>query len=120
MRGIGSTLSRLPVARAFIAGAAILAGAFAPAAQAQDTRNSGEEAAMAIPRAPSLTGGAIGLPQPLAPSEAARIRRIFTLQARGQQDATDDPDHGRDEPGHERFEEHAGEQLTACGADRAQ
>ena len=83
MRGIGATLSRLPVARAFIAGAAILAGAFAPAAQAQDTRNSGEEAAMAIPRAPSLTGGAVGLPQPLAPSEAARIRRIFDLQAHG-------------------------------------
>jgi soluble lytic murein transglycosylase-like protein len=83
MRGIGSAISRLPLARAVIAGAAILAGAFAPAAQAQDTPNSGEEAAMAIPRAPSLHGGPVSLPQPLAPSEAARIRRIFTLQAHG-------------------------------------
>ncbi|MBN9562168.1 MAG: lytic transglycosylase domain-containing protein [Alphaproteobacteria bacterium] len=83
MRGIGSAISRLPLARAFIAGAAILAGAFAPAAQAQDTPNSGDEAAMAIPRAPSIHGGPVSLPEPLAPSEAARIRRIFTLQAHG-------------------------------------
>jgi hypothetical protein len=90
MRGIGHTLSRLPVARALIAGAAILAGAFAPAAQAQAPAQNGQgdEAAMAIPRVvpqgnPRGDGGA-PLPQPLAPSEAARIRRIFALQGRGQ------------------------------------
>ena len=34
-------------------------------------------------RRPSTTGGVAGLPQPLAPSDAARLVRIFDLQARG-------------------------------------
>ena len=86
MQGIGSTLSRLPAARAFIAGAAILAGAFASAAAAQTQNKSGvgDEAAMAVPRIPSLSGGGLALPRPLAPSDAARVRRVFALQARGQ------------------------------------
>ncbi|WP_237216903.1 lytic transglycosylase domain-containing protein [Falsiroseomonas oryziterrae] len=38
---------------------------------------------MSVPR-PVLQGGIAGFPQPLAPSDAARLRRIFDLQARGE------------------------------------
>jgi soluble lytic murein transglycosylase len=86
MRGISRTLSRLPVARALIAGAAILAGAAAHA----DSADSGgapaisDETAMAIPRValPGRNPG-VALPQPLDPSDAARIRRIFAWQEHG-------------------------------------
>lgn len=96
MRGIGQTLSRLPAARAFIAGAAILVGAMASAAQAQapgSGNGSGkgppaggrlDDVALAVPRVVLHGGNAgVALPQPLTPSEAARVRRIFALQARG-------------------------------------
>jgi soluble lytic murein transglycosylase-like protein len=68
-----------------MAGAAFLAGAMAPAAHAQtNASGNGDETAMAIPRlAPHGAAGGIALPQPLAPSDAARIRRIFALQSRG-------------------------------------
>src|SRR5271165_2644694 len=84
MRGIGRTFSRLPAARALIAGAAILAGAAASGAHAQSPGSgNGEDTAMAIPRMNSRGGGIASLPQPLAPSEVARIRHILTLQAQG-------------------------------------
>jgi soluble lytic murein transglycosylase len=87
MRGTGITFSRLPAARALMAGAAFLAGAVAPAAHAQTNASgngsgSGDETAMAIPRL-TTHGGSVALPQPLAPSDAARIRRIFAMQSRG-------------------------------------
>jgi soluble lytic murein transglycosylase len=83
MRGIGQTLSRLPAARAFIAGAALLAGAMVSAAQAQPTGSgNGDETAMALPRN-AMHGGGVALPHPLAPSEAIRVRRVFALQERG-------------------------------------
>jgi soluble lytic murein transglycosylase len=87
MRGIGTSFSRLPAARALMAGAAFLAGAFAPAAHAQtNVAGNGDETAMAIPRlATHGAGGGVALPQPLAPSDAARIKRIFALQSRGDQ-----------------------------------
>ncbi len=86
MRGIGHTLSRLPVARALVAGAAILATASFAAAQAQEA-GTGEQTAMAIPRieVPGANSG-VGLPQPLTPSDAARVRRIFTDQTHGRMD----------------------------------
>jgi soluble lytic murein transglycosylase-like protein len=66
-----------------MAGAAFLAGAAAPAAHAQtNASGNGDETAMAIPRL-ATHGGGVALPQPLAPSEAARIRRIFAVQAHG-------------------------------------
>ncbi len=89
MRGFVQTISRLPAAprrslRAFIAGAAFLAGAATSAmpheARAQTGTGNGDESAMAMPRIAPLDGG-VALPQPLAPSLAARIRRIFNLQA---------------------------------------
>src|SRR5438552_1345871 len=85
MRGNGKTLSRHPAARALLAGAAIVAGASASVAQAQTTGSgNGDETAMAIPRiALPADSGAVELPQPLAPSDAARIRRIFALQKQG-------------------------------------
>ena len=86
MRGIGRTLTRLPVARALIAGAAILAGAAAHADSA-DTGGApanADETAMAIPRValPGKNPG-VALPNPLNPSDAVRIRRIFVWQERG-------------------------------------
>lgn len=89
MRGIGHTLSRLPtIARALIAGAAILTGATAPAAYARTPasgKGSGNhETAMALPRI-SLGGinADISIPQPLAPSDAALMRRAFAMQDKG-------------------------------------
>ncbi len=89
MRGIGQALSRLNAAparsmRAMIAGAALLAGATSPHAQAQAqiAANNGDETAMGIPRVSSRGGGA-ALPQPLSAADAARIRKIFALQSRG-------------------------------------
>lgn len=96
MRGIGHTLSRLPAARAFLAGAALLAGAFASAAQAEGPgsgNGSGkgspagghlDDVALAVPRVALPNGNeGVTLPQPLTPSDAARLRRIFALQAKG-------------------------------------
>jgi soluble lytic murein transglycosylase-like protein len=42
-----------------------------------------DQTAMSVPRL-SLQGGVAGLPSPLAPSDAARLRRVFELQARGE------------------------------------
>ncbi len=86
MRGIGLSISRLSTARAVLAGAAFLAGAALRPAQAQDSSgpaSHSDDLAMAVPRITPRAGtDGIGLPQPLAPSEAARIRRIFALQRR--------------------------------------
>src|SRR5277367_1261410 len=85
MRGIGITLSRLPAARAFIAGAAFLAGTMVQAAQSQPTEpGDGDETAMAVPlmRLPGASDG-VAMPRPLSPSDAVLVRRIFRAQARG-------------------------------------
>ena len=86
MRGVGQTLSRLPAARAFIAGAAILAGGV-PVAGPVRAATMGEDTAFANPRLnPGAAGGGLdgaGLPQPLSTSDAVRLRRVFSLQAAG-------------------------------------
>ena len=85
MRGIGLTLSRLPAARAFIAGAAFLAGTMVQTAHAQPTGpGDGDETAMAVPLMvlPGASDG-VALPRPLSPSDAVLVRRIFVAQARG-------------------------------------
>ena len=87
MRGIGLAISRLSTARAVLAGAALLAGSALRPAHGDASGGSAshpDETAMAVPRV-HLPGGAsgIGFPQPLAPSEAARVRRIFALQRQG-------------------------------------
>jgi hypothetical protein len=85
MRGIGITLSRLPAARAMIAGAAFLAGTMAQVAHAQPMGpGDGDETAMAVPLMvlPGASDG-VALPRPLSPSDAVLVRRIFVRQARG-------------------------------------
>ena len=86
MRGVGQTLSRLPAARAFIAGAAILAGSL-PASPSVRAAAMPDDTAFANPRLPPGGAGAgldgAGLPQPLAPSDASRLRRAFSLQLAG-------------------------------------
>ena len=80
MRGLDHTRSRLPRARAFFAGVAFLAGAFAPAAQA----SGNDETAMAVPRVALPSGNAaVALPQPLNPSDAVLVCCAFTMQDRG-------------------------------------
>ena len=44
---------------------------------------TGEEQALAIPRIATPGGSGVALPQPLPPSEAVKLRRIFALQAHG-------------------------------------
>lgn len=84
MRGTGHTISRLPAARALLAGAAFIAGAsIASAAQAQRAgAGNDDEAALAIPRTVPF-GGGTALPRPLAPSQAVLVRRIFAQQGAG-------------------------------------
>ncbi len=61
-----------------LVGTTMLAGAQVPA-----FGQRADQTAMSVPR-PSTQGGIAGFPQPLAPSDAARLRRIFELQARGE------------------------------------
>ena len=82
MRGIGYTFSRLPAARALLAGAAFLASASAEKAFAEP-QSSADDTALAMPRVALHGASGVALPQPLPPSEAARIRRIFAMQAQG-------------------------------------
>ena len=86
MRGVGQTLSRLPAARAFIAGAALFAGSL-PAAAPLYAAAIGEDTAFADPRMhpgdPKSGLDGAGLPQPLSPSDAVRLRRVFSLQRAG-------------------------------------
>ena len=85
MRGVGHTLSHLPAARALVAGAAILSGSI-PASVVHAAPVS-EDTAFANPRInPAVPGGGLdgaALPTPLSPSDAARLRHIFQLQAAG-------------------------------------
>lgn len=82
MHRLGKTLGRLGSARALLAGAAILAGAAGPIGGKRGADVT-EDIALAIPRV-SASGSSlrVALPQPLAPSDAQRIRRIFALQAK--------------------------------------
>ena len=82
MRRITQTTPSFSATRALIAGAALFAGAAAHAQSAAPT--GGDETAMSIPRV-MLPGGnpGVALPQPLDPSDAVRIRRIFAWQQSG-------------------------------------
>jgi soluble lytic murein transglycosylase-like protein len=65
-------------AKALLLGATLTLGAQVPAV-AQRV----EQAAMSVPN-PAVQGRDAGFPQPLAPSDAARLRRIFALHAQGE------------------------------------
>ena len=89
MQGISRTLSRLSTARAVFAGAAMLAGwsgtggLGSAEAQTIPTYPTFDDTAFARPRVDPRGASGVALPQPLPPSEAARIKRIFDHQARG-------------------------------------
>ncbi len=83
MSGTESTSFASQAARRVLAaGAALLASAALATAHAHD---STDQTAMAIPRVetPGGTAPEVALPQPLTPSDAARVRRIFADQAHG-------------------------------------
>ncbi len=68
-----------PLLSGMMLGATLWLGAQVPAlAQRAD-----DQTAMSLPR-PSTSGAMPGLPQVLAPSDAARLRRVFELQAKGE------------------------------------
>ncbi len=72
-------LFRLSAARILLTGAAILAGAAGPVGT---RRGATEDTALANPRVVT-SDGLVALPQPMAPSDAQRLRRVFAAQARG-------------------------------------
>ena len=73
----------IPLARAFLAGAALLAGAHTRTALA-DGPDPAEEVAFAVPRVrPPADGDTLEIPRPLGPSDARRLRRVFALQESG-------------------------------------
>src|SRR5690242_10091097 len=73
LRGIAAPSRALVL----LLGATMIAGVQAPA-----FGQRADQTAMSVPR--PLRGGIAGLPQPLAPSDAARLHRIFELQSRGE------------------------------------
>lgn len=86
MSGLGATLFRLPAAAAFFAGVALLASTAGTPAYAKfdgGVTPPNDDTALAIPRVGQAGSAEVSLPQPLAPSDTARIRRIFALQAQG-------------------------------------
>ena len=101
MRGIGYTLSRLPKARAVLAGAAILAGAIPSAAHGQGsesgngigtatdgarpdgTRPNSIAQGEAAPAVAPDSAPSVALPRPLEAGDADLMRRAFASQARG-------------------------------------
>jgi soluble lytic murein transglycosylase len=90
MRGIGRTLTPLPIALVLIAGAVMLTGTTACAVESAgtDAGPNSDETAMAIPRVSlSARNQAVALPTPLNPSDAARVRRAFLLQEHGDTEA---------------------------------
>ena len=84
MQGIGRIL----------AGAALLAGAYAAPSKwnrawADTAQAPADETALAVPRILPPLGGNVPLATPLAPSEAAEVRRIYALQQSGEYDQAD-------------------------------
>ena len=79
MGGIGLTASRMPAARALLAGAALLA-----ATMGAHARSQSDDTAMAVPRLAPRGGAGVALPRPLDAVQAARIQRIFDAQRRGE------------------------------------
>jgi len=85
MRGFGLAFRRLPAPLAFLAGAALLAGASVNRADAQNV-TAMDETAFAVPRLDPRGASGIALPRPLPPSDAAKLARIFALQGREDMD----------------------------------
>ena len=63
--------------------AVLAATGYYSVAHAQGPGDATDQTAMAVPRVGLRGAPGVGLPQPLSPSEAAQVRRIFSLQDRG-------------------------------------
>lgn len=64
-------------------GAVLAVSGYYSIAQAQSAGGTGDQTALAVPRIGLRGAAGVGLPQPLAASEAALVRRIFSLQDGG-------------------------------------
>lgn len=78
-----SALRALPLLSGMLWGAALCAGAQAPAS----AQRAPVQTAMSVPR--PAGGGPTALPRVLAPSDAVRMRRVFELQAAGDREAAE-------------------------------
>ena len=83
MRGRGSRLTRALVTWAGMLAAVLAAAGDYSVAQAQRPGETADQTALAVPRIGLRGAAGVGLPQPLSPSEAAQVRRIFSLQGAG-------------------------------------
>jgi soluble lytic murein transglycosylase len=83
MRGRGSLRTRALAIWAGMLGAVLAASGNYSVAQAQSAGETGDQTALAVPRVGLRGAAGVALPQPLPPSEAALVRRIFSLQAAG-------------------------------------
>jgi soluble lytic murein transglycosylase len=83
MRGRGSLRTRALAIWAGMLGAVLAASGNYSVAQAQSSGETGDQTALAVPRVGLRGAAGVALPQPLPPSEAALVRRIFSLQAAG-------------------------------------
>ncbi len=77
MRGSHHATPRLSAARAFLAGAAILAGAATSALSPARAQDAPEDTALAIPRLSPGRGDGVGLPRPLSSAQARLVREAF-------------------------------------------
>src|SRR5579872_1043340 len=83
MRGRGSLTTRALAIWAGMLCAVLTAPGNYSVAQTQRAGTTDDQTALAVPRVGLRGTSAVALPQPLPPSEAARIRRIFSLQDKG-------------------------------------
>ncbi len=83
MRGWGSLQTRALMIWVGMLCAVLAAQGNYSVAQAQRPGETDDQTALAVPRVGLRGAAGVGLPQPLSPSEAALIRRIFSLQDSG-------------------------------------
>ena len=83
MRGRGSRLTRALLTWVGVLAAVLSAAGSYSVAQAQGPGETADQTALAVPRVGLRGAAGVGLPQPLSPSEAAQVRRIFSLQGAG-------------------------------------
>jgi soluble lytic murein transglycosylase-like protein len=81
MQGNVEARPRLSAARAFLAGAAILAGAATPAFSPARAQEATEDTAMAVPRLTLRGGNPVALPRPLPPEIARAVSAAFANPA---------------------------------------
>jgi soluble lytic murein transglycosylase len=83
MRERGSRLTRALLTWVGVFAAVLSAAGSYSIAQAQGPGETADQTAVAVPRVGLRGAAGVGLPQPFSPSEAAQVRRIFSLQGAG-------------------------------------